>query len=271
MAWAMPMPRLMILRASSSPGRALTSSMPMMEATRPTAMTATGNTRPGGPLVGVQADALEGGDAQDDRGHQDDAEGLEQVRGHAGAVAHVVAHVVGDGGRVAGVVLGDAGLDLAHQVGAHVGGLGEDAAADPEEQGQQRAAEAEADEDGGGVVLEQQDDGGGAEQAQAGGGQADHAAGAEGDQEGAGEVASARPRRWCGRWPWWPATCRGSRWRPENRPPDEERQGAEQPRLDEAERPRRSGGPRSCRSRWRSGTPPRPGGPRSPRWCGTGG
>ena len=70
--------------------------------------------------------------------------GLEQVGGHAGAVADVVAHVVGDHGGVAGVVLGDAGLDLAHQVGAHVGALGEDAAAEPGEDGDQRAAEAQA-------------------------------------------------------------------------------------------------------------------------------
>ena len=69
--------------------------------------------------------------------------GLEQVGGHAGAVAHVVAHVVGDHGGVAGVVLGDAGLDLAHQVGADVGALGEDAAAEPGEDRDQRAAEAQ--------------------------------------------------------------------------------------------------------------------------------
>ena len=96
----------------------------------------------------VGADRLEGGHAEDDRGDEGDLVGLEQVGGHAGAVADVVAHVVGDGGRVAGVVLGDAGLDLAHEVGADVGRLGEDAAADPEEQGEQRAAEAEADQDG---------------------------------------------------------------------------------------------------------------------------
>ena len=69
--------------------------------------------------------------------------GLEQVGGHAGAVADVVAHVVGDHGRVAGVILGDAGFDLAHQVGADVGALGEDAAAETGEDGDQRAAEAE--------------------------------------------------------------------------------------------------------------------------------
>ena len=96
----------------------------------------------------VGADRVEGGDAEDDRGDEGDLVALEQVGGHAGAVADVVAHVVGDGGRVARVVLGDAGLDLADEVGADVGGLGEDAAADAQEQGQQRAAEAEADEDG---------------------------------------------------------------------------------------------------------------------------
>ena len=87
-----------------------------------------------------------------------DLVGLEEVGRHAGAVADVVADVVGDGGRVAGVVLGDARLDLAHQVGPDVGRLGEDAAADPHEQGEQRGAEGEADQHGGGRVLEDQDD-----------------------------------------------------------------------------------------------------------------
>jgi general stress protein YciG len=73
--------------------------------------------------------------------------GLEDVGGHPGAVPHVVAHVVGDDRGVARVVLGDAGLDLADQVGAYVGGLGVDAAADTHKERQQRAAEAEADED----------------------------------------------------------------------------------------------------------------------------
>ena len=55
---------------------------------------------------------------------------LEEVGAHAGDVADVVTDVVGDGGRVARVVLGDARLDLADEVGADVGGLGVDAAAD---------------------------------------------------------------------------------------------------------------------------------------------
>ena len=63
-----------------------------------------------------------------------------------GAVADVVADVVGDRGRVAGIVLGDARLDLADEVGADVGRLREDAATETGEHGDQRAAEAEADE-----------------------------------------------------------------------------------------------------------------------------
>ena len=72
--------------------------------------------------------------------------GLEQVRRHAGAVADVVADVVGDHRRVARIVLGDAGFDLADEVGADVRALGEDAAAQTREDRDQRAAEGEADE-----------------------------------------------------------------------------------------------------------------------------
>ena len=71
--------------------------------------------------------------------------GLEQVGRHAGAVADIVADIVGDDGRVARVVLGDAGLDLADEVGADIGALGEDAAAEPREDRDQRGAEAERD------------------------------------------------------------------------------------------------------------------------------
>ena len=113
------------------------------------------------------ADGPEGRVAEDQRRDDRDLVGLEEVGRHAGAVAHVVAHVVGDGRRVARVVLGDAGLDLADQVGADVGRLGEDAAADTHEEGEERGAEGEADQHGGGRVLEDEDDGGGADQAEA--------------------------------------------------------------------------------------------------------
>ena len=92
-----------------------------------------------------------GGAAEEDRGEHhggDDRHriGLEQVGGHAGAVADIVADVVGDGGGVARIVFRDAGFDLADQVAADVGALGEDAAAETGEDRDQRGAEAERDQ-----------------------------------------------------------------------------------------------------------------------------
>ena len=116
-------------------------------------------------VVGV--DRTERGDAEDDRRDQRDLVALEQVRGHARAVTDVVADVVGDRRRVPRVVLGDALLDLAHEVGADVGRLGEDAAAHPHEQRDEGPAEPEADEDRGAHVLEDHDDQGRAEQPEA--------------------------------------------------------------------------------------------------------
>ena len=81
--------------------------------------------------------------AEQHRGDDGDGVGLEEVGRHSCAVAHVVAHVVRDHRGVAGVVLGDAGLDLAHQVGTHVRALGEDATAEPREDRDEGAAEAE--------------------------------------------------------------------------------------------------------------------------------
>ncbi len=80
---------------------------------------------------------------QDHRGDGGHRVGLEQVGGHAGAVADVVAHVVGDGGRVAGVIFRNAGFDLADHVAADVRTLGEDAAAETGEDRDQRGAEAQ--------------------------------------------------------------------------------------------------------------------------------
>ena len=71
---------------------------------------------------------------------------FEEVGAHAGDVAHVVTDVVGDRGRVARIVLGNARLHLADEVGADVGGLGVDAAADPREQGDRRTAEGDGRE-----------------------------------------------------------------------------------------------------------------------------
>src|SRR3546814_17853816 len=65
------------------------------------------------------------------------------IGGHAGAIADVIAHIVGDYGRVAGVVLGNARLDLADEIGADIGGLGEDAAAEAREDRNERSDERE--------------------------------------------------------------------------------------------------------------------------------
>src|SRR5690606_4020433 len=72
---------------------------------------------------------------------------LEDVRAEAGDVTDVVTDVVGDGGGVARVVLGDAGFDLADEVGADVSGLGVDAAADAREERDRGGAHGEAGDD----------------------------------------------------------------------------------------------------------------------------
>ena len=86
------------------------------------------------------------GDAEQHHGDRGDGIRLEEVGRHAGAVADVVADVVRDHGGVARVVLRDARLDLADEVGADVRGLRVDAAAESREDGDERAAEREPDQ-----------------------------------------------------------------------------------------------------------------------------
>ena len=83
-------------------------------------------------------------DAKDHAGDDGAHIAFEQVGSHAGHIAHVVAHVVGDNGGVARVVLRNALLNLAHQIGANVGRLGVDATADTAEQRHKARTEAEA-------------------------------------------------------------------------------------------------------------------------------
>ena len=100
------------------------------------------------PSASGKSDRFAGREGRAEQHHGDGGDGvrLEEVGRHAGAVADVVAHVVGDHGRVARVVLGDPRLDLADEVGADVGGLREDAAAETREDRDQRAAEREPDQ-----------------------------------------------------------------------------------------------------------------------------
>ena len=81
---------------------------------------------------------------QDQAGDDGDFVGLENVRRHAGTIAHVVAHQVGDHRWVPRIIFWDPGLHFAHQVGAHIGRFGVDAAAHPHEERHQRPPETEA-------------------------------------------------------------------------------------------------------------------------------
>ena len=97
-----------------------------------------------GPL-GQRGDGVHA-DAQDHRADVLGGGRLEQVGATAGAVPDVVADEVRDDRGVARVVLGDALLDLAHEVRADVGGLGVDPAAELGEEGHERGPEAIADD-----------------------------------------------------------------------------------------------------------------------------
>ena len=72
--------------------------------------------------------------------------GLEQVCGHAGAIADIVAHIVRDGGGVARIVFRNAGFDFPDHVAANVSALGENAAAKTREDGDQRRAKRQGDQ-----------------------------------------------------------------------------------------------------------------------------
>ena len=125
-----------------------------------------------------------GGDR--DGGDHRAAVGLEDVRAHARHVAHIVAHVVGDDSGVAGIVLGDAGFDLADEVRPDVGALGEDAAPDAREEGHARRAHPEPVDRvrGLGVAAEEEVEGAEPEQPERGDGEAHDGAAEERDREG---------------------------------------------------------------------------------------
>ena len=83
---------------------------------------------------------------QQHRGNQRDDISFKQVRRHAGAIANIVADVIGNDGRIARIIFGNAGFDLADQIGTNVGALCENAAAKAGKNRNQRSAEREADE-----------------------------------------------------------------------------------------------------------------------------
>lgn len=82
--------------------------------------------------------------AEQHRGDHGDCVGFEQIGGHAGTVAHIVADIVRNHCRIAWIVLGNAGLDLADKIGAHICALGENSATQARKDRDQRRPECQA-------------------------------------------------------------------------------------------------------------------------------
>ena len=91
----------------------------------------------------------EGGGTQGGCRQDRSAIGLVEIGSHAGHVAHVVAHVIGDSRRVARVILRDTGLNLADQVGTDIGRFRIDTATDTGEERLRRGTHAEGQHRGG--------------------------------------------------------------------------------------------------------------------------
>ena len=72
--------------------------------------------------------------------------GFKNVRGHAGAVADVVADIVRDGRGIAGIIFIEALLHLADEVRADIRSFGVNAAAETRKDRDERSAERDADE-----------------------------------------------------------------------------------------------------------------------------
>ena len=136
----------------------------------------------------------ERGVAQDHGGYDGDFVALENIGGHAGAIADVIADVIGDGSGIAWVVLGDVGFNFAHQVGADVGRLGINAAAHPHEKGQERTAETEPQQCLVCFFPEVEEDERAAQQAQAIGEHAGDRPGAVADLQGLAKAVLGRRR-----------------------------------------------------------------------------
>ena len=139
-------------------------------------------------------------DAPSHGGEDGAAVALVQVCAHTGYVAHIVAHIIGNGGRIARVILRDVLLHLAHNIGPYVRGLGVDTAAHAGKQCLRRGTHAEGEHGGGDnhqvlrlrrVIekLEHAPPDGNVQQAQAHHGEAHDGAAAEGNLEAGIEAA----------------------------------------------------------------------------------
>ena len=106
---------------------------------------------------------------------------LKEVCAHARDVADVVADVICDNSGVAGVVLGDTGLDFSDEVCADVSGLGVNTAADTRKQSDRACAEGETEQNVG--VIEDEEQNGCAEKTETDNAHAHDRAAGEGDRQ----------------------------------------------------------------------------------------
>ena len=88
-------------------------------------------------VVNSAAVAGKGNGAEQHGSDQGNGICFKQVGSHTGAVTDVVTDVIGDNSWVTGVIFRDPGLDFSNQVGADIGALGENAAAETGEDGDQ--------------------------------------------------------------------------------------------------------------------------------------
>ncbi len=100
-----------------------------------------------------------------------DGVGFKYIGGHPSAIADVIAHVVGNGGRVTRVIFFELGFEFANEVCADIGGFGVDASAQTSEDADERGSEGEA-----GQAID-----GGTEAEPAGGDEIEGADGEEGE------------------------------------------------------------------------------------------
>ena len=115
--------------------------------------------------------------------------GFVNVGTHPGDVTHIVADVISDDAGIAWIVFGNAGFNLADQIGTDISGFGEDAAAHPGEQGDGGRAHRKAPDTGNGLRIDRELGGQPGEkqaqpdQAETGDRQAHHRATVEGHQQ----------------------------------------------------------------------------------------
>ena len=81
-----------------------------------------------------------------DSADQTDGVGFKNIRSHTGAIAYVVTDIISDHRRISWIVFFETTLDLAHEIGAYVGGFGVNAATQSREDADETAAQSESNQ-----------------------------------------------------------------------------------------------------------------------------